>query len=85
MNSLSNHQYSAREVVENILQDGIWESEHFGYCSIQCVDDYQCPAVFHFDGGLKVFCINKQCKGTERQFDIPASMLGKVADKWTQD
>lgn len=81
----SRNTYSARDVAEDILPDMEWESEHFGYCSIQCVDDCQCPAVFHFDGNLWVFCINKRCLGTERQFDIPASMLGKVADKWNQD
>ena len=79
------NKYSAKEVAQDILPDMQWESEHFGYCSIQCVDDCQCPAVFHFDGNLRVFCINKFCTGTDRQFDIPASMLGKVADRWNQD
>ena len=76
---------TAREVAEDILQGMMWESDHFGYCSIQCIDDRKCPAIFHFDGGLKVVCINKQCKDSERQYDIPSSMLGKIADRWNQD
>ena len=85
MNSISENKYSTRDVAEDILPDMQWESEHFGYCSIQCVDDCQCPAVFHFDGNLRVFCINKYCNSTDRQLDIPASMLGKVTNKWNQD
>ena len=86
MRNSSGNQYSTRDVAEDILPGMQWESEHFGYCSIQRVDDgCQCPAVFHFDGNLRVFCINKRCLSTERQFDIPPAMLGKVANKWSQD
>ena len=85
MRNSSENKYSTRDVAQDILPDMEWESDHFGYCSIQCVDDSQCPAVFHFDGNLRVFCINKHCACAERQFDIPASMLGKVANKWNQD
>ena len=81
----SENKYSAKDVAEDILPDMQWESDHFGYCSIRCDDHCSCPAVFHFDGNLRVFCINKHCVGAERQCDMPTSMLGKVADRWNQD
>ena len=87
MNALINseNKYSTKDVAEDILPDMQWESEHFGFCSIQCADHCQCSAVFHFDGNLRVFCINKYCVDIERQFNIPASMLGKVASEWNDD
>jgi hypothetical protein len=83
--SYYNCEYGTRDVAQNFLPDMTWEGNHFGYCSMHCSGDHKCPAVFYFDGGLRVFCINKFCGAAERCLSLSASVFQKISDKWNQD
>jgi len=76
-------QLTAHTLAAEFLDSMEWQNEHFGFCTIPCDASRSCNAAFHFNGRLRVFCINEDCEH-HRQYSFPADSLRTVAAHWNQ-
>ena len=94
--------FTGRDVASNFKKGMRWESEHFGYCTMNCYYGHRlsghlslrrrleihlcgyygtdCPAIFHYDGGLRFICANRYCTHPQRFYSIPALIFNEIAE-----
>src|SRR4051812_18105516 len=47
------HRFTTKDTAAAVLRSGVWESDHFGFCTIGCHHEDSCPGVFYFNGMLR--------------------------------